>query len=320
MDRKPGRRYAATLLGRAARRALATPSGWDVVAVFRRSLYCGSPDGSLICLGPASIGAGPLNVVCDLPKGAGWEADVLEPGAAAEWDGTTFRVDGRFAFELAGAREWRPVPVPGDWAPDVVAASVRAVAAETAACAPADGLARVISTLAPAGAAPPDAARSPLDQLAGPAVTALAGWLRSVRDQAGPPTPGPPSELESLIGLGPGLTPSGDDLLGGAMIALRAFGRPDAAERLADRLLPRARSRTHRISLAHLASAADGEGMAALHALLAALCEPDLPQLHACLDALAAVGHTSGWDALAGASVVAAVMSSPRPGREARWS
>ena len=99
---------------------------------------------------------------------------------------------------------------------------------------------------------------------------------------------------DALIGLGPGLTPSGDDFVGGAMIALRAFGRHALADRIAGWALPLARERTSRISRAHLECAAQGEGHEALHDLL---CSFDKKHL----ERLARIGHSSGTDAAAGA-------------------
>jgi hypothetical protein len=115
--------------------------------------------------------------------------------------------------------------------------------------------------------------------------------------------------VERLLGLGPGLTPSGDDLIGGALVALHALGYPELADRLAVALLPAARERTNAISLAHLAAAADGEGSAALHEALGALSAPGTPGLGERLRAVDAIGHSSGWDALAGATLVAAVVA-----------
>jgi len=105
---------------------------------------------------------------------------------------------------------------------------------------------------------------------------------------------------DSLIGLGPGLTPAGDDFVGGAMIALRAFGRTAQADRIADWALPLAETRTGRISRAHLRCAAAGEGHEALHDLLAAL-GGNKNAIEAALAALDRVGHSSGRDAAAGA-------------------
>jgi len=97
-----------------------------------------------------------------------------------------------------------------------------------------------------------------------------------------------------LIGLGPGLTPAGDDFVGGAMIALRNFGQGALAARIADWALPLAKGNTNRISRAHLECAAAGEGHEALHDLL---CTFDKKHL----ERLARIGHTSGLDAAAGA-------------------
>lgn len=127
-----------------------------------------------------------------------------------------------------------------------------------------------------------------------PALDAIDRWLvgNALDDDA-----------EMLIGLGPGLTPSGDDYLGGVLIALHAFGRKTQAHGLWRWLSPRL-PRTSAISGAHLAAAAAGEGHEALHRCLLALVavEPDWPSALAALDA---VGHCSGWDSLAGAVAVA---------------
>ena len=105
---------------------------------------------------------------------------------------------------------------------------------------------------------------------------------------------------DALIGLGPGLTPVGDDFVGGAMIALRTFGEHALADRIAGWALPLARERTNRISRAHLECAAQGEGHEALHELLRAL-HKGKQAIDRALAALSRVGHSSGRDAAAGA-------------------
>lgn len=100
--------------------------------------------------------------------------------------------------------------------------------------------------------------------------------------------------------MGTGLTPAGDDLIGGALIALRAVGKNGIADRLAKWALRLARTRTNRISQAHLACAASGEGHEALHFALAAILA-GRTRLARELSALRRIGHTSGMDALSGA-------------------
>jgi hypothetical protein len=128
-------------------------------------------------------------------------------------------------------------------------------------------------------------AHNSLSGHAQPALEALERWLVGNAMEA---------EAEQLIGLGPGLTPSGDDYLGGMLLALHQLGRAQQARGLWRWLEPRL-ARTSEISAAHLAAAAAGEAHEALHAVLAG----DLG-----LEKLDAVGHTSGWDSLAGIAAV----------------
>jgi len=125
------------------------------------------------------------------------------------------------------------------------------------------------------------------ESIEGPAKRFLA-WLQ---DEG--PAP------DKLIGLGPGLTPAGDDFAGGAMIALRAFGNGATADRIAAWALPLAKKNTNRISRAHLECAAAGEGHEFLHGLLSSLGDENSSLKF--LKRLAEVGHTSGLDAAAGA-------------------
>ena len=113
------------------------------------------------------------------------------------------------------------------------------------------------------------------------------------------------NEAAELIGLGPGLTPAGDDYFGGVLVALRWLGRGTQADSLWRWLAPRLPGRTSAISTAHLAAAAGGQVHEALHELLENLAAWQAPDLHPSLARLDAVGHTSGWDALAGIVAVA---------------
>ena len=118
-----------------------------------------------------------------------------------------------------------------------------------------------------------------------------------------------------LLGLGPGLTPSGDDLLCGALVALHAIGRVDASRDLHAAIAGAARSATSPLSNAFLQAAAEGHGYEALHTMIIALLE-NRPFARD-LEVLGRIGHTSGWDALAGAAIVLQAFSAiaERPGR-----
>ena len=142
--------------------------------------------------------------------------------------------------------------------------------------------------------------RNAIATYAQPALDALERWLAGGALHA---------DAQMLIGLGPGLTPSGDDYFAGMLIALRALARPRQAELLWRWLEPRLAARTNPISAAHLAAAAEGEGHEALHRAVACLFE-NQPDWERTLGALDAVGHCSGWDGLAGAVAVARATAS----------
>jgi hypothetical protein len=120
-----------------------------------------------------------------------------------------------------------------------------------------------------------------------PALDALDDWLRH-----GLALPDPAA---ALIGLGPGLTPSGDDYFGGMLVALRALARHAQADALWRWLQPQLVAGTSAISAAHLEAAAAGEAHEIVHEVL---LDPRRAQK------LDGIGHCSGWDALAGAAAV----------------
>lgn len=104
----------------------------------------------------------------------------------------------------------------------------------------------------------------------------------------------------ALAGFGTGLTPSGDDLAGGALFARRIVSGDPQWAALAERLVPRVAARTHAISAALFADLARGQSFAPLHACLAALARDDGDAALAAARTLTRIGHSSGWDMLAG--------------------
>jgi hypothetical protein len=139
----------------------------------------------------------------------------------------------------------------------------------------------------------------PTSELAGewsaiPSAQAFLDWIKDGAKTSAP------RAANALIGLGPGLTPAGDDFVGGALIALHAAGRGSVADRIAAWALELAESGTGKISRAHLRCAAAGEGHEALHAFLRAIHKGQRA-IDRALAALSRIGHSSGRDAAAGA-------------------
>jgi hypothetical protein len=108
-----------------------------------------------------------------------------------------------------------------------------------------------------------------------------------------------------LLGLGPGLTPSGDDFVAGALLALRLLEMADpvrarTVDALGASLRRAAERRTNRISAVLLGDASRGQSFAPMHALLAALAAGEEGAQRDAARSLVALGHSSGWDLLAG--------------------
>jgi len=108
----------------------------------------------------------------------------------------------------------------------------------------------------------------------------------------------------ALAGLGPGLTPSGDDFLIGAMYGLWSSLPTPKAKALTEAICTSSIGRTNRVSAAWLAAAAKGQAIEAWHDLVDALRAEDEELVTRVCRQLINLGHTSGADALAGFVIV----------------
>ena len=292
-NRKP---FNIASIGRRASKALAEPASGHVLAVFKRSIHIAVADHTL-CVGDFSMGDGPLNVLLSQPVDAGWTslATTGDPVVIAE---SGVRLP-RCTFVTTGARIWEPPAWPGAASDEGVSKAFHATTTAARMRAPIEGLSRFI--ILPEVASDTNNG-STLWRLARPRIETLKTWLIASFDSPSPP-PFPDAAL-GLLGLGPGLTPSGDDVLCGAFIALHAIGKHRVAFSIAAAVLPASTSSTSRLSRCFVESAADGETSAALHGFMSATVEGDLNRLEMSLLRLANVGHTSGWDAIAGVVLV----------------
>jgi hypothetical protein len=240
-----------------------------------------------------------LNALYATPDSASWLDRGLAPGAEVRSHGRGLEVDDRFAFDFGPADVWEPPAAPlSAIAP--LDAGVQLLAAMARQRSP-GGLGALLWL--PANTLDENAfeASDPLLRAALPPVAAVRRWLAAALARV----EAPPPAIDALIGLGPGLTPSGDDFLCGAMAALHYLHRADVASRLAAIVLPRL-SATNLISAAYLRCASTGDASSVLFDVLDCLHAADELLLAQRLDAVDRVGHTSGWDCLAGAGAVCA--------------
>ncbi|MEN8174066.1 MAG: DUF2877 domain-containing protein [Chloroflexota bacterium] len=103
-----------------------------------------------------------------------------------------------------------------------------------------------------------------------------------------------------LVGLGLGLTPSGDDYLMGVIFGLWIGYPKNFAVRCAELIYQTAREKTNHLSAAWLGAAADEEAGEIWHHLFGALISHEKTLLQQSIARILAAGHSSGGDALAG--------------------
>lgn len=281
---KPGTWLRALSISTRVHASLARPRSGHVLAAFSRSCYL-DLDGQVVALVAPALLNGPLNVVVDADA---W-GDRVAAGAVATSTDRVVRIGGGVEIELAGAVVW-DAALPRWPRIDAVALLEhtarlgRLLASE----APEGGLARTAT-----GAHAPGGADEILDRAAARAVADLAGGLRHRDAHLAA------HAARTLAGLGPGLTPSGDDILLGCLLALAVLPAEGTA-RIRDAIVSATRDRTTRISQAYLHAAAHGEAGAPWHGLIAGLAASATSRVTDAARRVMAFGETSGSDMLAG--------------------
>jgi hypothetical protein len=258
-----------------------------VQSVYRSVVNISTADGLLTVASPETGGL-PNGILADL--GPDWRGIGLHPGMVVHASDAKIRVpDAGLEIQFDAAPRWSPRLQSSAEVADAAAArwSRRSVATRTIAQARASAggfgaLMREDVAHDPVGIL--DVARP---MLAGLIVALETGDRRCAAEVA-----------TRLIGLGPGLTPSGDDVLVGIEAALHALDRPSAgflALAMGD-----VEERTTALAATLLRHAAAGEFAERLHILLAALLGSDDETIATAIGRAAAWGATSGTDCLLG--------------------
>lgn len=258
-----------------------------VTAAFDTSFYVDIA-GALLCVGTGQFPMGPLNVRLQSAPG-------------------DIEIGRHVTLETGNSRTWRP-PGPINWTAESLKAGLSSLKFVARQQAPAEGLSRLI--LDPAGTGARAAVDDPFLRRAAGAIDRIEqGLLRDCSAQTAFD-----DGVRGLIGLGPGLTPSGDDFLVGILVALAEMQETRLLEILSATVGKYAAARTNSISAAHLSAGAEGLGADALHRTIQSILSGG-NGLSGNLSDLANIGHCSGWDAVAGASFIlgpATVSGRPR--------
>jgi hypothetical protein len=263
--------------------------------------------GRLLTLHARETPCAPNGLVLPLRAGKGPLADLQTGMAVVIERGTIHIPTPSLRLSTQHSQPWDPRPAlePGACSPERLEQNLARLTRLVAGNAPKEGLAALASLpVAAVGmAVTTDALDSADDSFlvhtARPAAErllegALRQHIQSVRQGA-----------TTLIGLGPGLTPSGDDLLIGFMAATSLLSEPlglssDFYQRLHLELLTIARGRTNKLSITWMEYAKQGDVAEHVGRLFQALVRDEVRPVEEAALAVLKTGATSGADLLAG--------------------
>jgi hypothetical protein len=285
-------RRNVTQMGELAQRCLAPGERGTILAVFSGVVYLHTASQEILWLASSDT---PMHRRCvkvedSLPR--------LEAGAPFCVDARGLKFDPGVVLDSVTASLWQPCPI--DTGEVVRLAElpgrVRALASILD-CAQAPGLGQFIPEIAYAESESVNATQDPVLLRAKPLVLEAADAFRE-RD-------GERVTLciDALVGFGAGLTPSGDDFLGGLLFGAKALRTAYPNSRFLDAAVPAetCRARTHPISWTLLDDHTKGHAIAPLHVTVnGILAGASIEEIRPAVLQLVRVGHSSGWDTLAG--------------------
>jgi len=284
---------------------------WSVLASVSGAIYIESDAGDILWIAAGSAALHPRAILLPVMP-----AELPAVGTECCLEADCLHVGVNLAIRLCNAEIWCPELVVGDGggASEVARRITAAIDRTAMRSSPQGLLACALFPHAPRGGkGSRNAMQQELLTTASRAMESLCqastgfGLLEQLQDAI------------ELVGLGQGLTPSGDDLLGAFLYTLHVLGSPHGGFigldwELVDAWLQQACPLTNKISFAILADHAHGDAAASLHALLnAALDGQSLEYLVRAAGRVSVIGQSSGWDMLAGVrcACVAVVRMTP---------
>jgi hypothetical protein len=285
-------RRNVTQMGALAQQCLTPGERGTILAVFSGVTYLHSASVDILWLGSEGT---PMHRRCvrvedSLPR--------LETGAPFYVDECGLKIGPKVVLDTTTASLWQPCPInTGEVVRlDELPGRVRALASIVD-CVQAPGLGRFIPEIALAAPESVKATQDPMLLHAKPLVLGAADAFRTGHGKRAALC------VDALVGLGAGLTPSGDDFLGGLMFGANVLRAAYPNARFFDLAVPSEtyRSRTHPISWALLDDHTKGHAIAPLHLIVnGILVGASIAEIRPAVHQLVRVGHSTGWDMLAG--------------------
>lgn len=267
-----------------------------VIALLRNAIYLESDDGRIISIVDGKIdGPLTLRVANTKPLLARLKAYPCETFQATE---DALRIEGAAQIAWAHSPHWTPHLPERIGTPTSQLDAVNVLAEAITEADRLEGLGPLVAHIVGARHAVPPPQCTHLDALT---ARALATLNRAREAAATCNYAKVGAALNDLIGLGPGLTPSGDDVVAGIVAALVWQARigyvpAELTRQVVEIVHEAAPARTNRISARLLWHACEGVLYAPAMGLVEALLSGDTAATLACSRRLFSIGHTTGVD------------------------
>ncbi|NNF46949.1 MAG: DUF2877 domain-containing protein [Desulfofustis sp.] len=282
-------------IGITAARALVSSRIWRLLSAYDRSFYCIDDDENIICFALNGIGRGPFTLLCSgnerLPAGmlkAMKYFSVVDDMLVAE--------GGNLIIDLNDALTWRESLLDlKENHHELIENDLSWLAHRASLAAPQESLCWLIPTFLTGYRCDPLEKHKKISTLLNERVSKVTKKIEksfAVNGRA--------CELEQLIGLGYGLTPSGDDFLAGVVMGFHKMQKHQEAMLLAHHFYNKAHGKTTTISFAFYRALADGRVAEPYMRFLEVIGREDKTKRENLFDRVTNFGGTSGWDTLAG--------------------
>lgn len=289
----------ATLVGSFARGVLEGYNG-EVLSVFERTLDVLSKD-KLIGIARKGVTPSPINVITDISRDRRMTSLGIEKGMSVKRSDNLLIIDDTLEISLKDAEVWRPrTGVDGYFDFEISGRNLDLAKRLAVEKGESEGLAQLLPWVDDIAMANlPEV--SNLNQVAEKALPNLTNLIECIR--AGD-LDCLKKQSKSLIGLGPGLTPSADDLLSGLMVArwwvANSLGTILEKVKAANGVIIESSDRTTLMAQHLLNLSAKGKTNEAVEDLLKAILAGTAAEVETGVDRVSEIGETSGFDTMVG--------------------
>ncbi len=274
-----------------------------VHSVFNGAIDIIMPGGSMISVVREEVGRGPINIITDFPAGRSMTELGVESNQGVLGKNKEIIIGGdRLLISMRDARLYEPEK---DFLPSLrgiseIRANMAIVARMATRRGRHEGLGDLIELLISSGTKMKDSkGLNSFSRFAIPKVRSLLRTIKSGRiSDLG-------TEVRDLVGLGPGLTPSSDDMLSGlmatlALVARNLKGNRKRVRTINARIAINARKRTTTLSQEYLTHAARGETNEHFLELIKKILTGRPKDVKDATGVVLKVGETSGTDTILG--------------------